>query len=95
MLLFLILNALFVAAEYALVKLRRSRVQELVDKGSRAARTVQTLQRNMGTTIAGTQLGITLMSLALGWIGEESIQVAIKGLLSYVPGLTGVQPPAV
>lgn len=91
--LFLILNALFVATEYALVKLRRSRVQELVDKGDRAAQTVQGLQREMGTTIAGTQLGITLMSLALGWIGENSIHEVVLMLLRYIPGLTGFEPP--
>ncbi len=90
----LVLNALFVAAEYALVKLRRTRVQELVDKGHRAARTVKYLQDNIGTTIAGTQLGITLMSLALGWVGESSIHELVKLALGWLPGLSGVEPPA-
>jgi putative hemolysin len=94
MFLFLVLNALFVAAEYALVRLRRSRVDELVDKGKAGAKTVQTLQRNLGTTIAGTQLGITLCSLALGWLGEKSINEAFKMLFEKIPGLTGAEPPA-
>jgi CBS domain containing-hemolysin-like protein len=94
MFLFLILNALFVAAEFALIKLRRSRVQELLDNGHQGARTVHQLQRDMGMTIAGAQLGITLASLALGWIGEESIHEAVKMLMDFIPGLAGVEPPA-
>lgn len=94
MLAFLVLNALFVAAEYSLVKMRKSRVQELVDDGNRAARTVKQLQENIGVTIAGTQLGITLMSLALGWVGESSIHEAVKMMLSVIPGLSGLNPPA-
>jgi len=93
MFVFVVLNALFVAAEYALVKFRRSRVQELVDKGNRVARTVQRLQKEIGTTIAGTQLGITLASLALGWIGENSVHDGVKLLLGFIPGLAGVEPP--
>src|SRR5262249_12799723 len=94
MLVLVVLNALFVAAEYALVKLRRTRVQELVDKGHRAARTVKYLQDNIGTTIAGTQLGITLMSLALGWVGESSIHELVKLVLGMIPGMSGFEPPA-
>jgi len=94
MLVLVVLNALFVAAEYALVKLRRTRVQELVDKGHRAARTVKYLQDNIGTTIAGTQLGITLMSLALGWVGENSIHELVKLVFGMIPGMSGFEPPA-
>ncbi len=87
-------NALFVATEYAIVKVRRSRIKELIDDGNGAARTVRHLQENLGTTIAGTQLGITLASLALGWIGESSIHGAVKLLLGLIPGLAGAEPPA-
>ncbi len=93
MLLFLLLNALFVATEYSLVKLRRSRVQDLVNKGYRGARTIQQLQRNLGTSIAGTQLGITLASLALGWIGENTINMAAKFLLGFIPGFANFHVP--
>lgn len=91
--LLLLLNALFVAAEYSLVKMRRSRVKELVDKGDRSAITVQKLQKELGTTIAGTQLGITLASLALGWVGQDSVHLAIQRLLGLIPGLGNISLP--
>jgi CBS domain containing-hemolysin-like protein len=92
-LLLLFLNALFVAAEYSLVKMRRSRVKELIDKGDRSAKIVQRLQKEMGTTIAGTQLGITLASLAIGWIGQDSVHQAIQWLLSWIPLVGNVNLP--
>ncbi|HEY9868254.1 MAG TPA: hemolysin family protein [Candidatus Obscuribacterales bacterium] len=94
MVLFLVLNGLFVAIEFALIALRRSRVKEMVENGERSARTIDHLQKDIDTSIAGAQLGITLASLALGWVGEHSIQEAVKLLLGFIPGLTGVQPPA-
>ena len=64
------LNGFFVAAEFSLVGARRSKLDEMIAKGDRAARTVQTALQHLDRYIAATQLGITIASLALGWIGE-------------------------
>jgi CBS domain containing-hemolysin-like protein len=81
-LLFLVLavaiNGLFVAFEFALVSMRRSRVQELIDNGIGSARTVSRLQQDMDETISGAQVGITLASLVLGWIGEPAIHELLR-----------------
>lgn len=82
--LFLALNAVFVATEFSLVASRHSRIQELADEGNAAARTVQDLQRDIGTSVSGTQLGITLSSLAIGWVGENSLKELVNFLLSFV-----------
>lgn len=73
-------NAFFVAAEFALISARRTRVQELVGAGDRAARSVDKAQRDLDRSISGTQLGITLASLGLGWIGEPAVAQTLSGL---------------
>jgi CBS domain containing-hemolysin-like protein len=72
-LLLVAINGFFVAAEFALVAVRRSRIDELAAGGSAGARRVQTALRDLDRYISGTQLGITLASLALGWIGEPAL----------------------
>src|SRR5882762_3427164 len=64
------INGFFVAAEFALVAARRSKLDEMIAKGDRRARTVQSALQHLDRYIASTQLGITIASLALGWIGE-------------------------
>jgi CBS domain containing-hemolysin-like protein len=64
------LNGFFVAAEFSLVAARRSKLDEMIAQGDRAARTVQAALQHLDRYIAATQLGITIASLALGWIGE-------------------------
>jgi CBS domain containing-hemolysin-like protein len=64
------LNGFFVAAEFSLVAARRSKLDAMIAQGDRAARTVQTALQHLDRYIAATQLGITIASLALGWIGE-------------------------
>lgn len=78
-------NAFFVASEFALVAIRRSRVDELVAKGVLGARAVQRATRNLDHFIAATQLGITLMSLALGWIGEPTVGHLLERLFGHSP----------
>jgi CBS domain containing-hemolysin-like protein len=70
-------NAFFVAAEFALVAVRRSRIDQLVAEGNRSAAVVQRALNELDRYISGTQLGITLASLALGWIGEPAIAVLV------------------
>jgi magnesium and cobalt exporter, CNNM family len=66
-------NGFFVAAEFALVTVRRSRIQILADAGSRNAKRVLSLVDGLNAYLSAAQLGITLASLALGWIGEPAI----------------------
>lgn len=66
------LNGFFVASEFSIVKVRETRVQELVRLGNRPAQTALTLVRKMDEYLSATQLGITLASLGLGWIGEPA-----------------------
>jgi CBS domain containing-hemolysin-like protein len=78
-LLLVLANGFFVAAEFALVSLRRSRIQLLADGGSKAAKRVLALLDNLNAFLSAAQLGITLASLALGWIGEPAIARLLEG----------------
>lgn len=93
MVLLVLLNAVFVATEFALVATRRSRIKELVDEGRPGASLVQALQDNMDASVSGTQLGITLSSLALGWVGENSILELVNLALGSIPGASGLTAP--
>lgn len=66
-------NAFFVAAEFALVGARRTRIEALARKGSRPARLARHAIQHLDYYISATQLGITLASLALGWLGEQTL----------------------
>jgi len=79
-----IANGFFVAAEFALVSARRTRIDELVESGDRLARRAQKAQQNLDRAISGTQLGITLASLGLGWIGEPAVAGSLEPLFSAV-----------
>ncbi len=78
-------NAFFVAAEFSLVSVRRTRVAELVAQGDRRAALVQKAIDNPDKVIAATQLGITLASLGLGWVGEPALQDLIEPVVSLFP----------
>src|SRR2546423_4983562 len=82
------MNGFFVAAEFALVAARRSKVDEMIAKGDGGARAVQAAVQNLDRYIAATQLGITIASLALGWIGEP----ALAHLLDQVFRTIGLNP---
>ncbi|HWZ12318.1 MAG TPA: CNNM domain-containing protein, partial [Acidobacteriaceae bacterium] len=66
-------NGFFVAAEFALVSVRETRIEELIAQGRPGARTVRRLQENLGEFLPAVQFGVTLCSLALGWIGEPTV----------------------
>lgn len=92
-LLLIAINAFFVTAEFAMVSVRRSRINQLVAAGDMQAQTVQSLQRSIDKLLSTTQLGITLSSLALGWIGENTMAVLVHALvmrLPISPQITGV-----
>lgn len=84
-LLLIAINAFFVTAEFSIVSVRRSRISQLVESGDIQAQTVQSLQRSIDRLLSTTQLGITLSSLALGWIGEKTMAVLINDLISILP----------
>jgi CBS domain containing-hemolysin-like protein len=88
-LLLVLANGFFVAAEFALIAVRRSRIDEMADAGEGRARYVQKALAHLDRYIAGTQLGVTVASLALGWVGEPAIAVVLDRILQ-VFGL----PPA-
>ena len=67
------LNGFFVAAEFALVAVRKTRVEELVNQGVPRAKAVEDAIENLDRTIAATQLGITLASIALGFVAEPAL----------------------
>jgi CBS domain containing-hemolysin-like protein len=75
-------NGFFVSAEFSLVAVRRSRVAELVADGFSAAKALQKAVHNLDAYLAATQLGITISSLALGWIGEPALAHLIEPFLS-------------
>lgn len=79
------INAFFVTAEFSIVSVRRSRISQLVEAGDIQAQTVQSLQRSIERLLSTTQLGITLSSLALGWIGEDTMGVMITNAITYLP----------
>ncbi|MBI1868946.1 MAG: HlyC/CorC family transporter [Methylocystis sp.] len=78
-------NGFFVAAEFSLVAVRRSRVAELVTAGRMNARALQRAVDSLDANLAATQLGITISSLALGWVGEPALAHLIEPLLSGLP----------
>ncbi|MDP9176173.1 MAG: hemolysin family protein [Gemmatimonadota bacterium] len=84
-----LLNGFFVAAEFSLVAVRRSRIDEMAAAGDKRARTVQGALLELDRYIAGTQLGITIASLGLGWIGEP----AVAGILDSILQSFGVSAP--
>jgi CBS domain containing-hemolysin-like protein len=84
-LLLIAINAFFVTAEFSIVSVRRSRINQLVDAGDVPALTVQNLQRSIDRLLSTTQLGITLSSLALGWIGERAMAGLVSEGLNQLP----------
>jgi putative hemolysin len=78
-------NAFFAAAEFALVSVRDTRIQQLIESRRIGARIVQRLHRNLDEVVNGVQLGITIVSLTLGWVGEPLLAHAVEELLGKVP----------
>jgi CBS domain containing-hemolysin-like protein len=76
--LLVLLNGFFVAAEFALVKVRASQIDLKIQKGSTRAKTAKHLVDKLDTYLSATQLGITLASLALGWVGEDVISHIVR-----------------
>ena len=71
------MNGFFVAAEFACVKIRPSRLETLIQEGSRQAKYAKKLTAHLDASLSVTQLGITLASLGLGWVGEPAVATLI------------------
>ncbi|MBI3822106.1 MAG: HlyC/CorC family transporter [Planctomycetes bacterium] len=80
------LNGFFVAAEFALVAVRKTRIEEMVTQGVVGARSAQTAIDHISRTIAATQLGITVCSIALGWVAEQGLARVFDWLFEPLPG---------
>src|ERR1017187_6811940 len=78
-------NAFFVAAEFALVSIRETRLQQLIAAHRIGARTVQKLHQKLDDFIAAVQFGVTISSLALGWIGEAAMARVLEPLFVHLP----------
>src|SRR6516165_1796449 len=78
-------NALFVAAEFAIVTVRKTRVDQLIVEGHHGARAVRRAVSAPDRYIAATQLGITMASLGLGWLGEPALASMFEPPLEFLP----------
>ncbi|MBZ7988145.1 hemolysin family protein [Campylobacter canadensis] len=76
------LNAFFVLSEFSIVKVRKSKLEELANSGNSSAKLALNMYNHLDTYLSATQLGITLSSLALGWLGESSVATILSKLLS-------------
>jgi len=77
------LNAFFASTEYALLSVRRTRIEQLAREGDPRARLVQLLLADIGSLISGTQLGVTVVSLLMGWFGEGFIAATLQPLVDF------------
>lgn len=77
------LNGFFVAAEFAIVKVRQSQIELKANQGNAVARTSQHILNNMDGYLSACQLGITLASLALGWIGEPVVAKMVRSFTEF------------
>lgn len=81
-----LLNAFFVAAEFALVAIRRTEVEQLLKTGKRRAKSLHRQVETLDDAIAACQLGITVASLLLGWIGERALAQLFFPIFSFLTG---------
>ena len=83
-------NGFFVAAEFAIVKVRSTQLTELAEEGSARAKMARRLTKHLDAYLSATQLGITLASLALGWVGEPAFEHIIEPVFARFGGLSEV-----
>lgn len=79
-----LLNGFFVAAEFAIVKVRASQIEIQAKTGNRMAKIAKSITQNLDAYLAATQLGITLASLGLGWVGEEVMTKTVFSLFGFL-----------
>ena len=79
-----LLNGFFVAAEFAIVKVRSSQIEIQAKSGSRVAKVTKTILHHLDAYLAATQLGVTLASLGLGWVGEEVMTKIVFNIFNFL-----------
>lgn len=82
-LLLVLLNGFFVAAEFSIVKVRYSQIQIKAAEGNKMAKQAESIIKNLDAYLSATQLGITLASLALGWVGESALEHVFHNFFTY------------
>jgi CBS domain containing-hemolysin-like protein len=85
-LLLVLLNGFFVAAEFAIVKVRSTRIEELAEEGRSQAKVARRALRHLDSYLSACQLGITIASIALGWVGEPALAHLIEPWLGFAKG---------
>jgi len=80
-----LLNGFFVAAEFSLVRSRRTRLEAMVRSGDRLARIALRASSNISRVLSASQLGVTLASLGLGWLAEKTLAEIFEGLFTHLP----------
>src|SRR6478672_13225047 len=78
-------NAFFVSAEFAMVSVRDTRIQQLIDQRRMGARTIRKIQQRLDEFLPAVQFGVTLASLGLGWVGEGTLARIIEPWLGTIP----------
>ena len=87
------LNGLFVAAEFSLVKIRATQVSKMVEEGRTSAGLVKNATGKLDAYLAVTQLGITISSLGLGWLGEPAVATVVEPLFKWLGVPDGILHP--
>src|SRR6202163_2955015 len=78
-------NAFFVAAEFAMVSVRDTRIQQLIEQRRIGARTVRKIQQRLDEFLPAVQFGVTLASLGLGWVGENTLAAILMPWMEGIP----------
>ncbi len=81
-------NGFFVASEFAMVKVRKTRIEQLVKEGNSTAKIAQEALSDLDKFIAAVQLGVTISSIGLGWVGEGTLARIIEPIFSFLPGIS-------
>src|SRR6478735_11559154 len=78
-------NGFFVAAEFSIVTVRKTRIDQLIAEGNKGAHAVRRAVTDPDSYIAATQLGITMASIGLGWIGEPALAEMVNPAVAFLP----------
>ena len=80
-------NGFFVASEFAMVKVRKTRIEQLVNEGNFNAKIALEALKDLDKFIAAVQLGVTISSIGLGWVGEGTLAHIIEPIFEFLPGI--------
>lgn len=80
-------NGFFVASEFAMVKVRKTRIEQLVNEGNFNAKIALEALKDLDKFIAAVQLGVTISSIGLGWVGEGTLAHIIEPVFAFLPGI--------